>query len=129
VAALMRVLVAGASGTVGRELTRLLAARGDRVTALVRDPERAEPLRHLGEVRSADALRPHELVGLCDGVESVVSCVGGRLDLGLGQRRGYRVLDTEAARVFTTDCVAPPLGRRRMVDNFEELAGSQRIGR
>jgi uncharacterized protein YbjT (DUF2867 family) len=94
----MRVLVAGASGTVGRELTRQLAARGDRVTALARDPARAEPLRRLGEVRIADALRPHELVGLCDGIEAMVSCVGGRLDLGLGQRRGYPVLDTDANR-------------------------------
>ncbi len=27
-----------------------------------------------------------------------------------------------AARVFTSDCVAPPLGRRRLVDYFGELA-------
>jgi uncharacterized protein YbjT (DUF2867 family) len=34
------VLVTGAAGTTGSEVTRLLAAKGVRVRALVRDPEK-----------------------------------------------------------------------------------------
>ncbi|HLH65414.1 MAG TPA: TIGR01777 family oxidoreductase [Solirubrobacteraceae bacterium] len=43
----MRVLVTGATGTIGRALARALLERGDRVSALTRDPERARRL--LGE--------------------------------------------------------------------------------
>ena len=50
-----RVLLAGATGVVGRSLVPLLRARGYQVTALVRDPARAAGL-DLDEVLVADAL-------------------------------------------------------------------------
>ncbi len=37
----MRVLMTGATGLIGRELGKLLAARGDTLACLVRDPQRA----------------------------------------------------------------------------------------
>src|SRR3954469_7069711 len=40
----VQVLVTGATGKVGNAVARSLAGRGDRVRALVRDPERARPL-------------------------------------------------------------------------------------
>src|SRR3954447_595990 len=40
----MRVVIAGASGRVGRRLGRLLVARGDRVVGIVRKAEDEEPL-------------------------------------------------------------------------------------
>jgi nucleoside-diphosphate-sugar epimerase len=50
-----RVLLAGATGVVGRALVPLLRARGYRVTALVRDPARAAGI-DLDDVLVADAL-------------------------------------------------------------------------
>lgn len=44
----MRVLVAGASGALGRRLVPQLLARGHQVTATVRNPERAGALRAAG---------------------------------------------------------------------------------
>lgn len=44
----MRVFVAGATGAIGRRLVPQLIARGHHVTATVRNPERAGPLRGLG---------------------------------------------------------------------------------
>jgi len=43
-----RVFVTGGSGFIGRSLVRQLRERGDRVTAIVRDPGRGEPLAALG---------------------------------------------------------------------------------
>ena len=44
----MRAFVTGGTGFIGSALVRALRGRGDDVTALVRTPERAEHLRHLG---------------------------------------------------------------------------------
>src|SRR5438128_874263 len=47
----MRVTVTGATGLIGRRLVRELTGRGDEVTVLSRDPERAR--RSLGGVDAA----------------------------------------------------------------------------
>jgi nucleoside-diphosphate-sugar epimerase len=44
----MRVFVAGATGAIGRPLIKQLVARGHRVTATTRSPDKAELLRQLG---------------------------------------------------------------------------------
>ena len=44
----MRVLVAGASGVIGRRLVRILVASGHRVTGTTRSPERAATVRAVG---------------------------------------------------------------------------------
>ena len=49
-----RVVITGANRGLGLEFTRQLAARGDRVFALVRDPDRAEDLRVLSTRSEAD---------------------------------------------------------------------------
>ena len=55
----MRVAITGATGTIGRALVRELAARGDELTALSRDPAKAR--RRLGaEVEAAAWPRPKD---------------------------------------------------------------------
>jgi 2-alkyl-3-oxoalkanoate reductase len=59
----MRVLVAGATGVIGRPLVKRLVEAGHEVIGTTRSPERAESLRELGvrpavvDVRDRDALR------------------------------------------------------------------------
>jgi nucleoside-diphosphate-sugar epimerase len=59
----MRVFVAGATGVIGRPLTKRLLEAGHEVTGTTRSPERAESLRGLGvtpavvDARDTDALR------------------------------------------------------------------------
>jgi len=71
------VLVAGATGRLGREVVREFKARGQRVRALVRSPQRAAGLAELAdEVCIADALAPATLPAAFEGVRRVFSCVG-----------------------------------------------------
>jgi uncharacterized protein YbjT (DUF2867 family) len=84
-----RVLVAGATGTLGRHVVRELVARGERVRALVRDPY--SPRAHaLGaaELFAGDLLDPSSLGGACDDVDVVISCAGASMRLGGIRDRG-----------------------------------------
>lgn len=68
-----RVLVAGGSGLIGREVVALLKSRGCFVRTLSKDPRRAKVLESIAhEVRVADATRPLGLSGVCDGIDVVV---------------------------------------------------------
>lgn len=55
------ILVTGATGTIGSELVRQLAARGEKVRALVRDPAKAAGLPSEVEVARGDYLDPGSL--------------------------------------------------------------------
>ena len=74
----MKVAVTGATGMVGRAVVRALAARGDEVTALSRDPERAR--RALGpEVEAVEWADPKRLAAPAHalaGRDAVVNLLG-----------------------------------------------------
>jgi dihydroflavonol-4-reductase len=58
----VRLLVTGATGFTGGHLARALAARGDEVRVLARDPARAAPLADAGlQVFAGDLRDPHAL--------------------------------------------------------------------
>jgi uncharacterized protein YbjT (DUF2867 family) len=71
------ILVAGATGQVGSEVCRLLAAQGQSVRALVRassDSSRVAALRGLGvEVVEGDLRAPETLSRACAGVSAIIS--------------------------------------------------------
>jgi len=68
----VRALVTGASGFIGRALTRVLVDAGDNVTCLVRESSNRAPLEALG-VRFAvgDVTQPESLVDAAVGVDVV----------------------------------------------------------
>ncbi|MFG1905707.1 SDR family oxidoreductase [Kribbella sp. NPDC048928] len=73
----MRVMVAGATGYLGRHIVRELKDRGHFVRALVRDAVRLETVRDaVDEVFTADATDQKALAGCCDGMDAVISSVG-----------------------------------------------------
>jgi len=87
----MNVLVAGATGYLGRFLCAEYARRGHHVTALVRDARRAGALADM--TVEAEATRPDTLKGIMDGMDLVVSSLGiTRQADGLG----YREVDFQA---------------------------------
>jgi uncharacterized protein YbjT (DUF2867 family) len=87
-----RVLVAGASGQLGRHVVSELRRRGYRVRALSRRPERLTGL--VDEAVRGDLLDPASLAAACDGVDVVFSCAGASMDLNdLRDRRGPLEVD------------------------------------
>jgi nucleoside-diphosphate-sugar epimerase len=73
--ALMKILITGATGKVGSRLARRLAARGDRVRALVRDRMRAAGLLAAPlELVEGDLLDASSLPAAVRGVDAVVHC-------------------------------------------------------
>lgn len=72
-----RVLAAGVTGRLGRELVRELKQRGYHVRASGRDVERLRRLcPSADEFAVGNALRMSELRSVCEGMYQVVSCLG-----------------------------------------------------
>ena len=75
----LKVLVAGATGYLGRHLVTALHERGHSVRALVRAPDRlGEAGERVDEVFVGQATDDATLEGLADGMDVVISCLGNR---------------------------------------------------
>ena len=75
----MKVLVAGATGYLGRHVVEMLATQGHRVRALGRSEAGLAALApHVAEPFLGQATDDRTLDGLCDGVDAVVSSLGIR---------------------------------------------------
>ncbi|HYP75288.1 MAG TPA: NAD(P)H-binding protein [Polyangiaceae bacterium] len=93
----MKVLVAGASGVVGREIVLLLKQRGHFVRTLSKSVARAEPLRQLAdEVRVLDATLAASVEGSCHGLEMVISALGAPVSANGKERRSFAEVDLKA---------------------------------
>jgi uncharacterized protein YbjT (DUF2867 family) len=95
------VLVAGASGVLGREVARLFKQRGDTVRALSRQKTLDGPF---DEVFTADARDPKALEGAAKGCELVFSCLGASVmpELSKGWLP-YTSVDTPANLALVTE--------------------------
>lgn len=110
----MKVLVAGASGLIGREVVRLLVEGGHGVRTLSQDQHRAAQLRSLtSDVRLADATQDGALRGVCDGIDVVVSALGAPVLPGGSARRSFADVDRRANERLLAEAVAA--GVRRFV--------------
>jgi len=110
----MKVLVAGASGLIGREVLPLLKEHGHLVRTLSRDVTRARALAAVAdEVRVADATVEGALHGLCDGVEVVVSALGAPVSSASPERRTFAEVDERANLALLEE--AKRAGVRRFV--------------
>lgn len=117
------VLIAGASGYLGRHLVAEYKARGWRVRALVRSTEAARRAGlDPGDVRLAPATDPARLSGVMDGVDLVVSA------LGITRQRdglSYRAVDFRANANLLDEALAAGVKRFAYVHvlNAECMAG------
>ncbi len=75
----MDIVVAGAHGAIARLLTQRLAARGDRVRGLIRNPDHEADIRADGGeavVCDLETVTATQLAGLLDGADAVVFAAG-----------------------------------------------------
>ncbi len=114
-----RIAIAGGSGFIGQHLAASLAARGDDVIVLSRDPDRAQSRgrRHGNLVRwtGADA---DEAARLLDGVHAVVNVTGvpvGPRPWTRGRRRAIRDSRLGPTRTIVEAMRRLPLDRRPSV--------------
>lgn len=100
----MQVFVTGGAGFIGVAVVRRLVARGDRVTAVVRDPDRAGMLAGLGvDIRQGDLSRTPAIAEAMRGADAVIHLAGAyRIGIAPSERRAmldanvglvHRVLD------------------------------------
>lgn len=74
---MIRAFVTGGAGFIGRSVVRRLVERGDRVIAVVRDPERAGVLRDMGvELRAGDLGHAAEILESMRGAEVAIHLAG-----------------------------------------------------
>jgi uncharacterized protein YbjT (DUF2867 family) len=75
-----KVLVAGATGQLGREVVSEFQRRGFWVRGLVRDRSRVGPLEgKIDDIALGDVLQPETLTRACQGIDVVFSSVGASL--------------------------------------------------
>lgn len=113
-----RVLVAGATGQLGRYVVEALKARGFAVRALARDPARLRGAA-VDEAARGDLLDPASLRAACRGVDAVVSCAGASMALGnFGDRRSFMTVDYAGNRNLLEAARAEGVGRFVYVSLF-----------
>ena len=72
-----KVLVAGATGYLGRYLVKELKKQGYWVRALARNANKLDNLsEHIDEVFEAEVTKPETLKGICDAIDAVISSIG-----------------------------------------------------
>lgn len=90
-----KILVAGATGHLGRELVQLLRRRGDWVRVIVRSKEHWNLLNlSADEVFVADITEKNSLAKSCEGIDAVISCAGASMDIKkLSDRKSFIEVD------------------------------------
>ncbi|RAJ71908.1 putative NAD(P)-binding protein [Streptomyces sp. Amel2xB2] len=109
----MRTVIAGGHGQIALRLERQLAARGDEVAGLVRNPEHAEDLRAAGAepvVCDLESASVEEVAAHLEGADAVVFAAGA----GPGSGAARKETVDRAAAVLLADA-AERAGVRRYV--------------
>ncbi|MGB5928647.1 MAG: SDR family oxidoreductase [Cyclobacteriaceae bacterium] len=89
-----KVLVAGASGALGRELVRLLHERDIAHCAQIRNPQKRHLLTdYCRDIRMADVTRKDTVRGVCEGVHTVINTIGKSVSLFTNDPNSFYDID------------------------------------
>lgn len=110
------ILVAGASGKVGQAILHELQNTEHRVRALTRNSTKLAA----AETVTADATSRPSLKGVCDGVDVVISAIGGSLQLGRTKANGgYWEVDYQANKNLLTEAQTAGVNKFIYVSVFQ----------
>ena len=113
----MDVAIAGAHGQIARRLTRLLAARGDRIRGLIRNPAHADNVRADGAepvLLDLETAGADQVAAAIDGADAVVFAAGA--GPGSGAERKLTV-DRDGAVALVRAADAAGVGRYVIVSS------------
>ncbi len=111
----MRVFVTGGAGFIGLAVVRRLVARGDRVAAVVRDPDRSTALAELGvEVRQGDLQRTPAIVDTMRGSDAAIH-LAGSYRIGIASSEHPEMFDANVGVVHRVLDAAASVGLERLV--------------
>ena len=92
-----RILLAGATGTVGSLALRFAREKGYWTRALVRSSNSQSRLQGIAsEVFVGDALNAAEIEDACRDIDVVVSCIGASVSMSSRETKGYKQVDIPA---------------------------------
>ena len=113
----MRIVVAGAHGQIGLRLGRLLAARGDVVVGVVRNPAHTDDLRAGGVepvVLDLETATVEQLSRVLDGADAAVFSAGAGADSGDARKD---TVDRGAATLLARACTLAGVSRYLLVSS------------
>jgi dihydroflavonol-4-reductase len=110
----MRAFLTGGTGFVGGAVARALRGRGDEVTALVRDPSRADALRAIGCELVVGELPGTDLAPLLRGADALFH-VGGQYRVGVPPRDRPAMHRANVAATEAALAAGEAAGVRRIV--------------
>ncbi len=121
--AMTTILLAGASGKLGRLVAQQLKGRAYSVRALLRQPQKVPGLL-ADQILKADLTVPTSLQDCCQGVEVVLSCAGASMNLAnFTDRRSFMQVDYRGNCNLLQE--AKNSGVRKFV--YVSLAGADRL--
>jgi nucleoside-diphosphate-sugar epimerase len=111
----MRIFVTGGAGFIGLAVVRRLVERGDRVMAVVRDPDRATALTDLGvETRAGDLTRTAAIVDAMRGTDAAIH-IAGMYRVGIPQSMRPAMLDANVGATHRIVDATATAGVERLV--------------
>lgn len=113
----MDVAIAGAHGQIARRLTRLLAARGDRVRGLIRNPDHADDVRADGAepvLLDLETAGPDQVAAAIDRADAVVFAAGAGPGSGAARKM---TVDRDGAVALARAADAAGVGRYVIVSS------------
>ncbi|MEO8662857.1 MAG: SDR family oxidoreductase [Bryobacteraceae bacterium] len=101
-----KVLLAGATGNLGRHVLRQLGVHGHYVRALVRRETQAADLRGFAqEIVFADLTQADTLSACCHDIDTVISAAGASVDINTSSRQTFREIDFEGNRNLLEEAI------------------------
>jgi dihydroflavonol-4-reductase len=111
----MRIFVTGGAGFIGLAVVRRLVERGDRVMAVVRDPDRATALTDLGvETRAGDLSRTAAIVDAMRGTDAAIH-IAGMYRVGIPPSMRPAMLDANVGATHRIIDATATAGAERLV--------------